>query len=362
MKYDCSIKVNGREISISSPTYFIADIASNHDGDLDRAKKLIRLAKQAGADAVKFQHFRAEDIVSDFGFKKLGQQVGHQASWKESVFDVYKKYECNRGWTAELLQTANEEEIDFFTTPYDFDALEIFKDIVPAFKIGSGDITWTDFIKAVSSLGRPVILSSGASSIEDVIRAVDAAVESTKQIALLQCNTNYTGNRENFKYVNLSVLKTYSLLFPGMVLGLSDHTPGYSAVLGAVCMGGRIIEKHFTDDNSREGPDHAFALDPQCWKRMVISTRELEMAIGDGIKRVEENETETFVVQRRCLRVKKDMKAGDIITNDNVEVLRPAPHGSIPPYKLGIFRNKPLRNDKESGDALFYSDFGETEC
>lgn len=362
MRYDCSIKVNGREISISSPTYFIADIASNHDGDLDRAKKLIRLAKEAGADAVKFQHFKAEDIVSDYGFKKLGQQVSHQASWKESVFDVYKKYECNRGWTAELFQTANEVGIDFFTTPYDFEALELFKDLVPAFKIGSGDITWTDFIRTVSRSGKPVILSSGASSIEDVIRAVDAAIEGTREVALLQCNTNYTGRRDNFKYVNLSVLKTFSVVFPGIVLGLSDHTPGYSAVLGAVTLGARIVEKHFTDDNSREGPDHAFALDPQCWKKMVIATREVEMAIGDGIKRVEENERETYVVQRRCLRVKKDIKAGDLITMNDIDVLRPAPRGTIPPYKLEAFLNKSLRNDKECGDALFYYDFGETEC
>lgn len=362
MNYDCSLRINEREISISSPTYFIADIASNHDGELSRAMNLIRLAKEAGADAVKFQHFKAEDIVSDQGFRKMGQQVSHQASWKESVFDVYKKYECNREWTSELLQTAHEVEIDFFTTPYDFEALEIFKDLVPAFKIGSGDITWTEFIRAVSCLGKPIILSSGASSIEDVVRAVETAVDCTRQIAILQCNTNYTGRRDNFKYVNLNVLRTYSVLYPGMILGLSDHTPGYAAVLGAVALGARIVEKHFTDDNSREGPDHAFALDPQCWKKMVIATRELEMAIGDGIKRVEENERETYVVQRRCLRVKKDMKAGDLITMNDIDVLRPAPRGAIPPYKLEAFLNKSLRNDKECGDALFYYDFGENEC
>ncbi len=124
----------------------------------------------------------------------------------------------------------------------------------------------------------------------------------------MQCNTNYTGSKENFKYVNLNVLKTYAAMYPDLILGLSDHTPGHAAVLGAVALGARVVEKHFTDDNLREGPDHAFALDPIAWADMVENTRQLEMALGSADKSVAENEQETVVLQRRCLRAAVDIR------------------------------------------------------
>lgn len=362
MKYDFSIKINNKEISIISPTYFIADIGSNHDGDIKRAKNLIRLAKKAGADAVKFQHFIAEKIVSDFGFKSINQQMSHQAKWKDTVFNIYKKYECSRAWTEELLQVASQVNIDFLTTPYDFEALELFKFHVPAFKIGSGDITWLEFIEAISKIGKPVLLSTGASTIEDVKRAVDCIISHNKQIALMQCNTNYTGSYNNFNFVNLKVLKTYSNMYPNMVLGFSDHTPGFTAVLGAVSFGARIIEKHFTDDINREGPDHSFALDPYAWEKMVKATREFEIAMGNGIKKVEENEKDTFIIQRRCIRLKRSLNKGEIISLDDLEILRPAPLGSIPPFEINNVIGKTLLKNKEKGDALFYLDLEEMKC
>ena len=164
MQNVASIKIGKREISENSPTYFIADIASNHDGSLERAKKLIRDAKSAGADAVKFQHFLADEIVSDFGFKQLGHQMSHQSKWKDSVYETYKKCECNRNWTEELYDTAKDEGIDFLTTPYDIDAINLFDSLIPAYKIGSGDITWLEFLEEVAKKNKPVILSTGAST------------------------------------------------------------------------------------------------------------------------------------------------------------------------------------------------------
>lgn len=359
MNYDNSIEINKRKISLDSPTYFIADVASNHDGDIQRAKKLIRLAREAGADAVKFQHFLATNIVSDFGFKHLGANASHQSRWKKPVFDVYKDYECPREWTHELAAYAKEQKIDIFSTPYDYAAVDLFEHIAPAYKIGSGDICWTDFLEYVALKGKPVILSTGASSLDDVQRAVAAVVSHNPRIALLQCNTNYTGDSANLKYCNLNVLRQYAQLYPGMVLGLSDHTPGHLTVLGAIALGARIIEKHFTDDCGRTGPDHAFSMDPASWMEMVEKSRELEATLGDGEKKIENNEKESYIVQRRCLRVNKDLHAGDLIGRDAIEVLRPCPPGSIQPSDIGKVLCKKVRKEKKAGDALYFSDFGE---
>ncbi|WCN38144.1 N-acetylneuraminate synthase family protein [Aneurinibacillus uraniidurans] len=362
MKYQDIIYINGRKISIDSPSYFIADIASNHDGDLERAKELIWLAKEAGADAAKFQHFKAEKIVSDYGFKSLSLHGSHQATWKKSVYEVFEQYECNRSWSEELAKTAAEAQIDFMTTPYDSEALTLLDQYIPAYKIGSGDITWIDFLEQVAQREKPVILATGASTMKDVDRAIEAVTRLNKQLILLQCNTNYTGSLENFKYVNLNVLLTYTKKYPGLLLGLSDHTPGHSTVLGAIALGARVIEKHFTDDNNRIGPDHPFSMNPKTWREMVDRSRELEFSLGDGTKRVEKNEEETVVLQRRCLRVPRDMNAGEILSEDDIECLRPAPSGALEPYELHCVIGKKLRSNKKHGEALYLADFEVEKC
>ena len=168
----------------------------------------------------------------------------------------------------------------------------------------------------------------------------------------MQCNTNYTASLENFKYIQLNVLKEFRKRFPDIVLGLSDHTPGHATVLGAVTLGARAIEKHFTNDTSREGPDHKFSMDYNTWKEMVDRTRELEHALGNDLKKVEENEKETVVLQRRAIRAKKDLLAGEEISKDDLEVLRPCPEDAIPPYKLENVVGSKLLDDVKAGDYL----------
>ena len=344
--------INKTKISYDSPVYFFADIAANHDGDLQRAKDLIFRAKEAGADCAKFQHFLAKNIVSDFGFKLLNTGQSHQSIWKKSVFQIYDDYHCKREWTQELVDACKKAEIEFMTTPYDDEALDQLDKYVSAYKIGSGDITWLEFLDKVSKLNKPVLLACGASDITDVKRAVDEILKYNDKLALLQCNTNYTASLDNFRYINLNVLKTFADLYPGMILGLSDHTFGHTTVLGAVTLGARIIEKHFTDDNSRLGPDHKFAMNPITWKEMVDRTRELELALGDGIKRVESNEADTVIVQRRCIRLKNDIKNGDIITLNDIECLRPAPLDAYLPYEKDYVLGKKLKKTKCAGDCI----------
>ena len=356
MKYNSSIMINERIIDINSPTYFVADIAANHNGNLNTAKELIWLAKEAGADAVKFQHFLANKIVSDYGFKQLGQQSSHQAKWKKSVYETYKDAEFNRDWNEVLAEESRKAGIDFFTSPYDFEAVASVDSFVPAYKIGSGDITWIDFIEYISQRGKPVMIATGASSMCEVERAVSAVIKHNPNIILMQCNTNYTGDIGNIKYVNLNVLKLFSIRYPNMILGLSDHTPGHATVLGAIALGARVIEKHFTADNNQVGPDHAFSMNPNTWREMVNRARELENALGTGIKRVEENEKETVVLQRRSIRIKKNLSRGSVITDDEIEELRPAPLDALYPYQKCDVLGKRLLVDKEQGDYLKKTD------
>ena len=310
-------------------TYFIADIAANHDGNLDRAKKLCELAKSAGADAAKFQHFKAKTIVNDKGFRDLGGQ-SHQANWKKSVYETYNDASVPIDWTPHLKEHCDKIGIDFFTTPYDLDYVDKLDEFVSMYKIGSGDITWLKMLDKVGSKGKTVIIASGASDIEEVIRAVNQLSKYNIKIILMQCNTNYTANDDNFNYINLNVLKLYSVLFPDITLGLSDHTFGDETVLGAVTLGAKYIEKHFTDDNYRNGPDHPFSMNPKTWKKMVDRTRRLEQALGSPIKKIEKNELETVVLQRRSIRIKNDLRKGDTISKDDIIYLRPCPKDAYP--------------------------------
>lgn len=351
-------KIGDHLIGENHPTYFIADISANHDGVLDRARQLIRLAKEAGADAAKFQNFRAPKIVSDYGFKSLGGQLSHQATWKKSVFEVYQDASIPFEWTPHLKEACDEAGIDYFSSPYDYGAIDMLAPYVPAYKAGSGLITWIEALVYMASQGKPFIMATGASDLSEVIRAVRAVRAVNHEIVVMQCNTNYTASLENFNHIHLNVLKTYAHLFPDVVLGLSDHTPGHATVLGAVALGARVIEKHFTDDNSRIGPDHPFSMTPETWADMVDRTRELERALGSADKFVAENEKDTVIVQRRCLRAAREIKAGETLTRDMVEPLRPATPGAILPYEIEAVLGTQALQDLPYGKELRWTDLG----
>jgi len=353
------IKVGSHVIGEKHPSYFIADIAANHDGDLERARTLIKLAKEAGADAAKFQNFQASKIVSDFGFRTLGSQQSHQATWKKPVFEVYKDASIPFDWTPILKETCDQVAIDYFSSPYDFEAIDYLDDFIPAYKIGSGEIDWLEALERMARKGKPIILATGAATIGEVQQAVNTINAINKQLILLQCNTNYTASLENFKYINLNVLKTYALMFPEVVLGLSDHTPGHATVLGAIALGARVIEKHFTDDNYRDGPDHKFAMNPQSWAAMVENARWLENAMGSAEKFVAENETETVIIQRRCLRAAREIKKGEKITRNMIDVLRPATPGALKPDQIELVVGHHAQQDIKFGQELTWLEIGQ---
>lgn len=350
------MKIDNKIIDNHSDVYFIADIGANHDGNLERAIELINLAKESGADAAKFQHFSAETIVSDFGFKDLKGINSHQTKWSKSVFDVYKDASIDNNWNDILKKECDKIGISFFTSAYSFDLVDKVDPLVPAFKIGSGDITWHEMIEYVANKNKPYLLATGASTLEEVENVIKICQKINNDFCLMQCNTNYTASLENFKYINLNVLKDYKKRFPNVLLGLSDHTPGHSTVLGAVTLGAQIIEKHFTDDCSRNGPDHKFAMDDNSWREMVDRTKELKYALGSDNKKIEDNELETSVLQRRSIRAAFDLNAGIAIKDEMIDILRPCPKDSILPYEKSKVVGRKLQNTIKKGDLIRWSD------
>lgn len=350
--------LDGGVIGGDQPTYFIADIAANHDGDLTRALHLMELAADAGADAAKFQHFRAASIVSDAGFRSLGAQIGHQSTWEKSVFEVYEDASIPWDWTPILHHHAQKLGIEFMSTPYDFEAVDHLNPYVNAFKIGSGDLNWLEFLEYVSTFEKPMMLATGASDMEDVERSMALLARRDVPLVLMQCNTNYTGNAGNLQHTHLRVIETYREYFPDAVIGLSDHSPGHVTVLGAIALGARVVEKHFTDDNSRSGPDHGFSMNPASWREMIEASRSLEAAMGNPAKSVQGNERDTFVVQRRSVVAASDLAQGTVLAREDLEVLRPCPSGAVAAHEVQDIVGKRLKTDVSAGMPLVWRDIG----
>jgi sialic acid synthase SpsE len=387
-----NFKILNKNIGINSDTYFIADIAANHDGDIQKAKELIYSCAEAGADAAKFQNFHARTIVSDHGFKSLKGSKSHQSKWKKSVYDTYKDAELPLEWSEEMKDTCEKAGVHYLTSPYSPEIIDSVSQYVSAWKIGSGDITWHDAIVQMAKTNKPVILATGASTIDDVRMAVKVATNNTSKFALLQCNTNYTAQPDEqrdvalsrMESINLKVLGLYAREFPDIVLGLSDHTIGQTTAVAAVGLfDARIIEKHYTLDNSLPGPDHGFSMNPKTWRKMVDSIRnvekliktnwsyedrlkaispyidieELNAAMGDGVKRIESNESDTVILQRRGICASNELSAGHIITKDDLTPLRPQLKGAFLPYQLDKVIGRTLRCGKSFGETIYIKDF-----
>lgn len=350
------IQIGTRTVALNERPYFIADLAANHDGDLDRALRLIELAKESGADAVKFQNFKAEKIVSDFGFTALKGNLTHQKNWAKSVFEVYQDASLDDNWTPVLKRKCEEIDIEYMTSPYDFGSVDWADRFVNCFKIGSGDISWPEMLTYIAEKQKPVLLATGAATWQEVQQAVSLITAINPALVLMQCNTNYTGEPENFKYLNLNVIRLYAESYPDLVLGLSDHTIGHLSVLGAIALGARVVEKHFTDDRTRVGPDHKFSTTPKEWREMVDASNLLFSALGDGVKRIEENERETSIVQKRGLYTTRCIKAGEALSAADMEPLRPRSDAGFEPAEARALVGRIVCRDIAKGEMLLRKD------
>ena len=319
--FNKEIRIGNKMIGDTCPTYFIAEIGANFDGSIEKAKRLIDAAKEAGADCAKFQTFSTPRIVSEGGFSRM-QLKGVHGSWGRTVSEVFKDAEFPIAWHKEIADYCKAAGIDFSTSPYFKEAVDLCVDLdVPFIKIGSGDITWLEMLDYIARKGKPVMLATGdatMSEIDEAVCTIEAA--GNKNLVLMQCITNYPSKIES---ANVNVLKTYQSAFD-VLTGYSDHAPGHVVALASVVIGGRVIEKHFTLNKADKGPDHPHSMEPQDFKFMVDSIREAERAMGSTRKEVVAEEGETVYVQRRCLYAKQDIKKGHIMTAEDIDVLRPA--------------------------------------
>ena len=324
MSVKLKIKKRGigmQKIDISSrlgvedePTYIIAEIGSNHNGSLEQAKRLIDVAAEAGADAVKFQIFKAENLYSkytpDFSYLK-----------GKNTYELIKSVETPREWIKELAGYCEEKNIDFLASAFDFEAVDILHKYVPAFKIASFEIVDLELIKYAASKQKPMIISTGMANlgeIEDVINAIKSV--GNEEIILLHCNSLYPTPVE---VVNVKAMETLRTAFK-VPVGFSDHTLGIHIPIAAVAMGACVIEKHFTLDRTLPGPDHSFAIVPDELKELVRCIREVEKAKGSGIKEKSKLESEEMYVKaRRSIHAKINIPKGTKITRDVLIVKRP---------------------------------------
>ena len=333
------IKIGDKFIGKNHPVYIIAEIGANFDKDINKAKKLIKAAKDCGADCAKFQSFIAEKIVSAKGFNSM-KLHGVHGSWGRPVHEVFRDAEFPREWHKEINEYCKEIGIDFSTSPYDFEAVDLCEELdVPYIKIGSGDITWLEMIEYIAKKNKPMFLATGDSTmseIDEALRTIEAT--GNNNLVLMQCITNYPSKIES---ANINVLKTYQTAFNIMV-GYSDHSPGPVVALGSVALGAKVIEKHFTINKTDDGPDHPHSMDVNEFKRMVEYIRELEAALGSTRKLVVEEESETVIVQRRSLYARNDIPKGEIIKLEDLVELRPQ-LGIMPKYKKNIIGKQSKR-------------------
>lgn len=345
-----TIQIGSLTISETHPTLLIAEIGSNFDGDFERAKKLIRDAKNCGAQIAKFQSFKAEKIISEKNFGKSS----FQAKWNKSVGDVYKAAEFPREWMIELKKFTESLGLEFMCAPYDIEALEqLVETGNTSIKLGSGETSNLDFVREAASTKLPLILSAGACTLAEVDEAMNVCAKvGNAQTILLQCVTQYP---TPFEAANLRVMENFSRTF-GCLVGYSDHTPGHAVPLGAVALGGKIIEKHFTDDKKRSGPDHPFAMDLEDFKEMAAQIRNLEIALGSSWKKVEACESDTVTLQRRGLISRRSISKGEKITKENTEFLRP--QKGILPRDYDKALGKSLNHSIEAGTPIRWEDIG----
>lgn len=344
-----TLAIDGHEVG-GGRCFVVAEAGVNHNGDPALARRLIDEAAAAGADAVKFQTFRADRVVSPSAPKAAYQTANTGGA--QSQLEMIRALELDGEQFAHLKAHCARRGILFLSTPFDEDSADLLRGLgVPAFKVPSGEITNLPLVRHVGGLGRPVILSTGMATLEEVGRAVDTlSAAGCPGLAILHCVSDYPAAPED---TNLRAMATLREAF-GVPVGLSDHSEGIEIALAAVALGAAVIEKHVTLDKALPGPDHRASLDPGELRALVAGIRKVEAALGDGIKAPRPAEADTSAVARRSLFLRAGLGAGEDIRADNLVALRPA--GGIPPDELERVVGRRAARDLEAGAMLRRSD------
>lgn len=323
-------------------TFIIAEAGDNHNGSMELAYRLIDEAAAAGADCVKFQTFVTEEVIS-----KRAEKAEYQKETTgdgESQFEMVKKLELSFEEFRNLKAYADQKKILFLSTPFDIPSVDFLEELnVPCFKIPSGEITNLPYLIHIAKKGKPVILSTGMAEMEEIGEAVNVLRENgADQIALLHCNTEYPTPVED---VNLRAMLTLKETFQ-VCVGYSDHTKGIEVPAAAVALGAKIIEKHFTLDHNMEGPDHKASLEPQELCAMVRTVRNIEKALGDGVKTASSSEKKNIVIARKSIVARRKIRKGETLTEDNLAVKRPA-NGISPMKWFDVLGTQAVRDFEE---------------
>ena len=329
------MKIENKEIGPNQPTFIIAELSANHMNDFDIAVKTIEAMKEAGADAIKFQTYTPDTITIDCDNEYF--QIKQGTIWDGQVlYDLYEDAFMPWDWQPKLKKIAEDLGLIVFSSPFDKTSVDFLEEMdVPAYKIASYEITDIPLIEYVASKGKPIIISTGIASLEDIEFAIKTCLDAgNDQIAILKCTSSYPSP---FDEINLNVIPALEEKF-NVVVGLSDHTMGSEVAIAGVVLGAKIVEKHFTLDRNMDGPDSEFSMEPQEFKQMVDSIRNVEKALGNDNFEL----TEKMIINQdfsRSLFVVKDMKMGDVITEDNVRSIRPG-FGLHPKYFAEILGKK----------------------
>lgn len=348
------MKIGNREIGAQAPAYIIAEMSANHAGDIENAKKIIHAAKEVGADCVKIQTYTADTITIDCD--KPYFQIG-EGTWNgENLYRLYQKAYTPWEWQAELKKEAESIGLDFFSTPFDKTSVDFLEEIgVGFYKIASFEIVDIPLINYVASKGKPIIMSTGMSTIGEIEDAVNAVrSQGNDQLALLRCASAYPAITDE---MNLMTMKNMAEVFH-VPVGLSDHSMGSVGAVAAVALGANIIEKHFCLDRAIENPDASFSMNPEEFAQMVRDVRQAEKAIGRVSYGATEQE-KSNVTFRRSIFCVKDIKKGEKLTEENVRVIRPG-HGMKPKFYEEILGQVALQ-DIERGTPMSWGLIGDSD-
>lgn len=339
------IEISGRKIGPGQPCFVIAEAGVNHNGSLDLALRLVDAAAAAGADAVKFQVFKAEKVVSPAAPKARYQEVNAERG--ESQLEMVKKLELSAAQHRQIQAHCVESGILYLSSAFDEGSVDLLRDMgVPAVKVGSGELTNHDLLRYLASLGLPVLLSTGMSSMKEVDDALEVVRETRAPVALLHCVSNYPSAPAD---CNLAAMQSMRDTF-SVPVGWSDHTLGIHVSVAAAARGAALIEKHFTLDKQLPGPDHGASLDPRELQQLVKSIREVEASIGSGEKVRQQSEADTAAVARRSIHAARAIPEGRLIVREDVVLLRPGT--GIPANQLAQIIGRRTKRSVKSGAAL----------
>lgn len=347
-----SIRIKNREIGEGFPAYIIAEMSANHAGSLKRAKEIIYAAKESGADCIKIQTYTPDTMTINCNNSYF--QI-HSGTWKnENLYQLYEKAYTPWEWQVELKQEAERIGIDFFSTPFDKTAVDFLEKLgIEFYKIASFEIVDIPLIEYVASKGKPVIISTGMSTLAEIEEAVQAVHrQGNKQLALLRCASAYPAITDE---MNLKTMQNMADTFQ-VTVGLSDHSMGSVGAVTAVSLGAKIIEKHFCLDREIENPDASFSMNPVEFKQMVFDIRQAEKAIG-CVQYGSTKQEEGNLVFRRSIFCVKKIKKGEVFTEENIRIIRPG-YGMLPKYYSSIL-GKTAAKDIEEGTPMRFNMVGE---